>query len=301
LSSVHRLVEQLPFLYKEQKRNKKPSQSVVKNMTTCVATSIIQALRERLQELDGGSRSRRAVLPFGIPAIDDRLPDGGLALGALHEVAGGGSGAIDGAAAALFAAGIAARTCGRVLWCLTRQDLFAPALAQAGLKPDRVIYVEAGDETAVLACCEEGLRHGKGLGAVVAEVARLSMTASRRLQLAAEGSGAIGLVIRRLPAVFRNRGRSSAGQGSIGKEHPAVFVQPTAAVTRWRVSALPSVPLPVAGVGRARWQLELIRCRGGEDACFDVEACDAQGRLAVPTDLVHGPGQAATRLQRAAR
>jgi protein ImuA len=41
-----------------------------------------------------------------------------LALGALHEVAGGGNGAIDAAAAALahFAAGIAARTRGRVLW-----------------------------------------------------------------------------------------------------------------------------------------------------------------------------------------
>jgi hypothetical protein len=73
---------------------------------------------------------------------------------------------------------------GKVLWCITRPDLFAPALAQAGLVPDRVIYVEAGDETSVLVCFEEGLRHG-GLGAVVAEVARLSMTASRRLQLAA--------------------------------------------------------------------------------------------------------------------
>jgi protein ImuA len=70
--------------------------------------------------------------------------------------------------AALFAAGIAARLRGRVLWCLTRQDLFAPALAQAGLMPDRVIYVEAGDETSVLICFEEGLRHS-GLSAVVAE------------------------------------------------------------------------------------------------------------------------------------
>ena len=60
--------------------------------------------------------------------IDRVLPGGGLALGALHEVAGGGNGAIDGAAAALFAAGIAARTKGKVLWCVTRQDLFAPAL-----------------------------------------------------------------------------------------------------------------------------------------------------------------------------
>jgi hypothetical protein len=59
---------------------------------------------------------------------------------------GGGNGALDGAAAALFAAGIAARTRRRVLWCVTRPDLFAPALAQAGLSPSRVIYVEAGDE-----------------------------------------------------------------------------------------------------------------------------------------------------------
>jgi protein ImuA len=62
--------------------------------------------------------------------------------------------------------------------------------------PDRVIYVEAGDEPSVLACFEEGLRHGV-LGAVVAEVAGLSMTASRRLQLAAEGSGVPGIAIRR--------------------------------------------------------------------------------------------------------
>ena len=92
----------------------------------------------------------------------------------------------------LFAAGIVARTKGRVLWCVTRQDLFAPALAQAGLAPDWVIYVEAGDEKTVLACFEEGLRCRR-LGAVVAEVAHLSMTTSRRLQLAAEGSGVIGL------------------------------------------------------------------------------------------------------------
>jgi protein ImuA len=281
-------------------------------MTTRVPTTV-QALRERLHRLDGGAR-RRAVLPFGIPAIDGHLPEGGLALGALHEVAGGGNGAIDGAAAALFAAGIAARTRGRVLWCVTRQDLFAPAIASAGLAPDQVIYAEAGDERAVLACFEEGLRHGRGhgglhgehrsghpggLGAVVAELARLSMTASRRLQLAAEGSGAIGIAIRRLPASHHARGRGTAVQGNA--EHTADFGQPTAAVTRWRVSALPSAPLPVAGVGRARWRLELIRCRGGESACFDVEACDAQGRLALPSDLVHGPGQEATRQRRTAR
>ena len=148
-------------------------------MRTPAAPPIIEELRERIRRLGGAGGRRRMVLPFGIKELDRHLPGGGLALGALHEVAGGGNGAIHGAAAALFAAGIAARTRGKVLWCITRPDLFAPALAQAGLMPDRVIYVEAGDEKSVLIFFEEGLRHG-GLGAVVAEVARLSMTASRR-------------------------------------------------------------------------------------------------------------------------
>ena len=180
-------------------------------MSTRVPSPVLSALRLRLQSLDGAAR-RRAVLPFGVPAIDTRLPEGGLALGAVHEVIGGGNGAIDGAAAALFAAGIAARTRGRVLWCVTRQDLFAPAIAQAGLAPDRVIYVEAQDEKTLLACFEEGLREHSGLGAVVGEVARLSMTASRRLQLAAEGSGAIGIAIRRLPAFHRTRAKGTGAK-----------------------------------------------------------------------------------------
>jgi hypothetical protein len=148
-------------------------------MNTPLPRPDIEELRARIRRLEGAASRRALVLPFGIKAIDRHLPGGGLALGALHEVAGGGNGTIHGAAAALFAAGIAARTRGKVLWCLTRPDLFAPALAQAGLVPDRVIYVEAGDEKSVLICFEEGLRHG-GLGAVVAEVARLSLTASRR-------------------------------------------------------------------------------------------------------------------------
>jgi protein ImuA len=116
-------------------------------MSTSVTCPGIEELRARIRRLEGTAGRRRSVQPFGIQAIDRHLPGGGLALGTLHEVAGGGDGAIHGAAAALFAAGIAARTRGKVLWCLTRPDLFAPALAQAGLMPDRVIYVEAGNDT----------------------------------------------------------------------------------------------------------------------------------------------------------
>ena len=235
----------------------------------------IESLRAQIEKIEGRTPRAKSVLPFGIAEVDSRLPGGGLALGALHEVAGGGFGAVDGAAAALFAGGVAARTKGKVLCCITRPDLFAPALAQAGLPPDRVIYVEAGDDKSLLACMEEGLRHG-GLGAVVGEVARLSMTASRRLQLAAEGAGTIGIALRRW------RRQTEA----------ADFGQPTAAVTRWRISVLPSSPLPVPGVGRHRWLVELIRARAGESADFELEACDDTGCLALPAELVDRPAAA---------
>jgi protein ImuA len=148
--------------------------------------SALESLRAQVRQIEGQHRRATPSLPFGVAVVDARLPGGALPLGALHEIAGGGNGAIDGAAAALFAAGIAARTRGKVLWCLTRLDLFAPALAQAGLNSDRVIYLEGGDEKTILACFEGGLRHG-GLGAVVAEVARLPMTASRRLSSPPKG------------------------------------------------------------------------------------------------------------------
>ena len=95
-------------------------------MSTPASPSVIDDLRQRISRLAGAPTHGRNVLPFGIGMIDRVLPGGGLPLGALHEVAGGGNGAINGAAAALFTAGIAARTTGKVLWCVTRQDLFAP-------------------------------------------------------------------------------------------------------------------------------------------------------------------------------
>jgi protein ImuA len=232
----------------------------------------LDALRRQVRLIETADATLRQVLPFGVPAIDDRLPGGGLAVGALHEVAGGADGALHGAAAARFAAGILARSEGPVLWCLRQRDLFAPALAQVGLPPDRVIFAEAGDEAGVLACMEEGLRW-PGLAGVVGEVAKLSMTASRRLQLAAEKSGQMAIAIRRW--------RRVADAADLG--------QPTAAATRWRVSALPSSPLPTAGVGRPRWFLELFRCRAGEAFDLEIEACDAKGHLRLPAALADRP------------
>lgn len=236
----------------------------------------LDALRRQVQALEAQDRRTRAVLPFGVPAIDERLPGGGLPFGALHEVAGGANDALHGAAAAEFAAGILARIDGPVLWCLRHPDLFAPSLAQIGLPPDRVIFAQVGEEAQILAAMEEGLKH-RGLAGVVGEVAKLPMAASRRLQLAAEQSGQMAIAIRRW--------RRTADAAELGK--------PTAAFSRWRVSASPSSPLPAAipGVGRRRWFLELFRCRAGEAFDLEIEACDAKGHLRLPAPLADRPAR----------
>lgn len=244
---------------------------------TAARNRVISELKDRIALLEGNAGKRSGCLAFGVPEIDAVLPGGGLAHGAIHEFAGGGAGTVDGAAAALCVAGIAARTRGQVLWCLTRPDLFFPALMQAGLHPDRVIFAEADREQDVLESMEEGLSYG-GLGAVVGEIVRLPMTASRRLQLAAEKTGTMGLVVRR----WRRQLEASD------------FGQPTASTTRWRVSVLSSEELPVPGVGRPRWLLELMRVKAGECAEFIVGACDATGRIhlsagpADRADQAHG-------------
>lgn len=230
-------------------------------------SAVIHDLRARIAAIEGATRPR-ACTPFGLSAIDSRLPGGGIAAGALHEVAGSAE-LCDDAAATIFLAGILARVEGPVFWCLAHRDLFAPALDLAGLHPDRVIHVDAGSDTAVLLAMEECLRH-PGLAGVVGEVRKISTTASKRLQLAAEGSGVTAFVFRRAAAI------DAATSGS-------------AAMTRWRVLAAPSAPLGIPSLGRPRWHVHLERVRGGEPRSWLVEACDAQGRLALPAQLVDRP------------
>ena len=235
-----------------------------------VSSPIIAELRATLRTIEGDARDR-PVLPFGVAPLDCHLADAGLRLDALHEVSSRGSGWGDDAAAVLFAAGVAARTRGDVLWIVRSRDLFAPGLFQAGLEPSRVIYAEARDDGELLALLEEGLRH-RGLGAVVGEAKRVTMAQARRLQLGAEGGGTVALLLRR-PA------RSGADP----------LDMPSSAVTRWRIGHAPSAPVPWDGLGQACWRVECVRQRGGDPFELLVEGSDEAGRLALPAQLVDRP------------
>jgi protein ImuA len=235
--------------------------------------AVIENLRARIAQIEGVG-ARHGSIPFELDAIDGRIPGGGIASGALHEITGSPDLADD-ASATIFLAGILARTEGPILWCLRWRDLFAPALHLAGLHPDRVIYVEAGSDANVLLAMEECLRHA-GLGGVVGEVTKYSTTASKRLQLAAEGSGVAAFVFR----------RASKPEQAVGG---------TAAVTRWRITASPSEDLGIPSLGHPRWHVELERVRGGNPHAWIVEGCDATGRIGLPAALVDRPAAAGDR------
>jgi protein ImuA len=224
----------------------------------------LQALRDAVARV---ASERGPVLPFGVGPLDHLLAGGGLDGAGLHEVAAASASWSDDAAATLFAAGIAARFAApglSALWALTRFDLYAPGLEQAGLGPDRILYAQGSNDRELLAMCEDALRDG-ALACVVAEVKAADQTATRRLQLAASEGKTPMLLYRR----YRRYGQCPLTDLSL-------------ACTRWRVGSLASAPLATPGVGRGRWSIELVRQRGGPPFSLELEACDDQGRLALP-------------------
>ncbi|AMG75544.1 ImuA family protein [Sphingopyxis granuli] len=225
----------------------------------------LATLREAVARV---AAARGPVLPFGVGPLDHLLAGGGLDGAGLHEIAAASASWSDDAAATLFAAGIAARFAAApgvsALWALTRFDLYAPGLEQAGLSPEHILYAQGRSDRDLLAMCEDALRDGS-LACVIAEVKAADQTATRRLQLAASEGNTPMLLYRR----YRRYGQCP-------------LADPSLAMTRWRIGTLSSGRLTAPGVGRGRWNVELVRQRGGPPFSLELEACDDQGRLALP-------------------
>jgi protein ImuA len=249
----------------------------------------IEDLRAYLRRAEQSGLSSGKTVPaisFGIPGVDGHLPAGGLARGALHEMVADTHG--DMGAVTDFCIAVLVRlfkTCPRsrertILWCLQNQamdagDLYPPGFSRLGLDPAHVLAVRAKHDADVLWVMEEALRC-PALGAVVGEVRTADLTASRRLQLAAEAGGITALLLR--PS-------SSARASNV--------LGPSAATTRWRIAAGPSNPRGwMAGLnepGAVCWQATLFRCRGGAPANWLMEWCDETGDLALAAPVRNRP------------
>jgi protein ImuA len=249
---------------------------------TGARTRTLASLRgsiERIETHAGATAPDRASLGH---AEADAALQGGLALGAVHEVFAEGR---QSAAATGFVAGLARRVTARrpLLW--VRQDfteiesgaLSMSGWSELGLDPRLLVTVRAPDVETALRTSADALACD-ALGAVVLEIwgetRQFDLVASRKLTLAARMSGVTGLLLR-----------------------VAAAPMPSTAETRWIVRAAHSPPRLEAW-GAPMLDTQLVRNRHGpvghwimewkcHECLFREAPAHPQPVAAAPADRPH--------------
>jgi protein ImuA len=240
---------------------------------TGARTSMLATLRGSIERIEApGDACMPGRVALGHPDADATL-QGGLAMGAVHEVFAEGR---QSAAATGFIAGLAGRATARRPLVWVRQDfteiesgaLSMSGLAELGLDPRLLVTVRAADVDTALRTAADALACD-ALGGVVLEVwgeaRQFDLVASRKLTLAAQASGVTGLLLR-----------------------VAAEPSPSTAETRWIVRAAHSPPaaslMPAAALlpaaawsawGAPVFDAQLVRNRHGPVGRWIMEwKCD---------------------------
>jgi protein ImuA len=270
---------------------------------TGARTNTLATLRGNIERIEthGDAYAPRRVVLGHVDA--DATLQGGLALGAVHEVfteAGRQS-----AAATGFVAGLAGRAGARRPLVWVRQDfteiesgaLSMSGLAELGLDPRLLVTVRAADVDTALRTAADALACD-ALGVVVLEVwgqaRQLDLVASRKLTLAAQASGVTGLLLRvaaePLPSTAETRWIVRAAH-SPPAAHLAAPLMPAA-------SLMPAAPW--SAWGAPVFDAQLVRNRHGpvgrwimewkcDECLFEKPAAYPQPVAATPA---HRPHQA---------
>jgi protein ImuA len=243
----------------------------------------LQHLRQTLAALDPTLAPQLADTERAIHLATpvDATLGGGLACGALHELAPVAP--IHLSAATGFALALATRAGrdrGQLLWIATDFAAaegggpYGPGLDLYGFASSRLLMLRVPRSVDVLWAMEEALRC-RALAGVIAELTEdgtaADLTATRRLVLAAREGLGLGLLLR----------------------HRATAL-PSAAATRWRIAAASSAPDRFGGLGRARFELSLLKNRRGPCGRWIVEWCPHERSFHTAVSL----GLAATAFDR---
>jgi protein ImuA len=231
---------------------------------------LIQALEQQIRRLEGARRRKDpgAAVPSGCAALDRLLPERGFRWGTLVEwlaaVRGTGRETL-----AWHAVREACREGGTLVILDHAQTFYPPAAARMGIDLDQMIVVRARNQADNVWALDQSLRC-PAVAATLAWPEKLDEHTFRRLQLAAEQGGGLGLLMR----------PESARQ------------EPSWADVRLGVEPLPTAP----GAAR-RLRIQLLRSRGGiSGRSVEVEIDDETyplhpaPRLAAPADRRRASG-----------
>jgi protein ImuA len=222
--------------------------------------------------------AQKGSLRFGVPALDEAL-QGGLAFGALHELAPASELQLGSALGFGLAIAALAAADGRQVLCIATDyaalaagTLYGLGLDGFGLAMERLLILRVAHPRDALWGFEEALKC-PALAAVLTELpeagAAADFTATRRLSLAAQAGRGLGLLLRHRPSPL-----------------------PSAAMTRWQVAAAASLPDRFGGLGDARFDLSLQRNRRGRCGRW-ITGWNHHERAFVPQALSFGMAAAA--------
>ena len=243
----------------------------------------IARLENSVPQLSGG-RIRGQNWTFGVTDVDAHLPEQGLARSGLHDISPNAYGDIPAAMRLTLAMAIQ-RLSDPVerrplLWCRVIREvreygnLYGHGIESMGLPRHRFVTVTLKRPVDALWVTEEALKSG-AVAIVITDVdaKHTSLTATRRLSLAAQTGKAAGLMVFTTPQTVS-----------------------TASHTRWIASASRSQPPPYDphAPGKPSWNLELVRARGGRPGAWVVEWQNAPYRFNLVSKLRSGEVHAGT-------
>jgi protein ImuA len=233
------------------------------------------------------------IVPTGLRWLDRIAPGGGLEGGAIHELL-----AMPHHGAAFTFAFTLSRLChfrlrqapfgselqgrrqssrgnarGAIIYCDDERNFYPPAIAHSGISLDHLYLLRPEKREDRIWAITECLRC-LGVAATIAKVETLSRIEARRLQLAAERGGGMGLLLR---SMIRTRN---------GFEAPPVY----AAATRWLVEPAPGERTV------QRWKIKLIHGHGGRvGETVILEHCRETNRVRAVEKLADRPVETSVR------
>ena len=209
---------------------------------------ILNGLRKQILLMEGFKEPVLAEKPR-LGRINEVFPNSVFPFSALHEFFCYNQEEI--AASSAFIAGLISSRVSKlatVVWIGSSIKVFPPSLKWFGIEPHCVVFLHVKKEKDIPWALHEALTCSS-LSAVVGELPEMSITASRRFQLAIEEAGVGCFILRRNPKNLL-----------------------TTAVSRWHIQPLPSLTEEgFPGLGHPRWKVNLLKVRNGKTGSWDVE------------------------------